>query len=195
MIVIRYADDTVVGFETRREALSFLDRLRERMARFGLRLNEEKTRILEFGRYAAERRARRGQRRPETFDFLGFTHICAKTRISGRFTIRRLTSAKRMRATVKAIRQTLMKRRHAPIPEIGAWLSRVVQGYLNYHAVPGNPKRLGAFRAEVCRAWLHALRRRSQRSCMTWKRFNVVIARHIPKVRVRHPYPNQRFAS
>jgi len=195
VIVIRYADDTVVGFETRREALAFLDRLRERMAKFGLRLNEEKTRVLEFGRYAAERRARRGQRRPETFDFLGFTHICAKTRTTRRFIVRRLTSAKRMRATIKAIRQNLMKRRHDPISKTGAWLNRVVQGYLNYHAVPGNLKRLGAFRAEVCRAWMHALRRRSQRSRMTWDRFKVLVARHIPKVRVHHPHPNQRFAS
>ncbi|WP_245475242.1 group II intron reverse transcriptase/maturase, partial [Bradyrhizobium sp. Leo121] len=171
VIVVRYADDSVVGFETKSEALRFLDALRERMAMFGLSLNEEKTRILEFGRYAAERRARRGQRRPETFDFLGFTHICAVTRMNPHFTIRRVTIASRMRATLRAIRHDLMKRRHAPIAEIGAWLRRVVQGYLNYHAIPGNLKRLGMFRAEVCRAWLRSLRRRSQRSRMTWDRF------------------------
>ena len=150
-----------MGFETKSEAQRFLEALHERMAKFGLSLNEEKTRILEFGRYAAERRARRGQRRPETFDFLGFTHICAVTRTNPHFTIRRLTIASRMRATLKAIRHDLMKRRHAPISETGAWLARVVQGYLNYHAVPGNLKRLGMYRAEVCRAWLHSLRRRS----------------------------------
>jgi RNA-directed DNA polymerase len=117
VIVVRYADDSVVGFEHRQDALAFLDRLRMRMAKFGLSLNEEKTRVLEFGRYAAERRRRRGQRRPETFDFLGFTHICAKTRTNQRFTIRRLTSAKRMVATLKAIRQRLIQRRHAPVAE------------------------------------------------------------------------------
>ena len=130
-------DVIVMGFETKSEAQRFLEALRERMAKFGLSLNEEKTRILEFGRYAAERRARRGQRRPETFDFLVFTQICAVTRANPHFTIRRLTIASRMRATPKAIRHDLMTRRHAPISETGAWLARVVQGYLNYHAVPG----------------------------------------------------------
>jgi RNA-directed DNA polymerase len=195
VIVVRYADDSVVGFEHRQDILTFLADLRTRMAKFGLQLNEEKTRVLEFGRYAVERRARRGQRRPETFDFLGFTHICATTRETRRFTIRRLTSAKRMRATLHALRQSLMQRRHAPVSTTGEWLNRVVQGYLNYHAVPGNLKRLGMFRAEVCRAWLHALRRRSQRTRMTWDRFANLIARYIPKVRVSHPHPNQRFAS
>jgi RNA-directed DNA polymerase len=195
VIVVRYADDSVVGFEQRQDVLTFLEHLRARMAKFGLQLNEDKTRVLEFGRYAAERRARRGIRRPETFDFLGFTHICAKTRETRRFTVRRLTSATRMRTTLKAIRQNLMQRRHAPVSTTGEWLNRVVQGYLNYHAVPGNLKRLGMFRAEVCRAWMHALRRRSQRTRMTWDRFQPLVTRYIPKVHVRHPYPNQRFAS
>ncbi len=195
VIVVRYADDSVVGFEQRQDIETFLADLRTRMAKFGLKLNEEKTRVLEFGRYAVERRARRGQRRPETFDFLGFTHICATTRETRRFTVRRLTSAKRMRASLLAIRQSLMQRRHAPVSTTGEWLNRVVQGYLNYHAVPGNLKRLGMFRAEVCRAWLSALRRRSQRTRMTWDRFARLVARYIPKVRARHPHPNQRFAS
>jgi RNA-directed DNA polymerase len=195
VIVVRYADDSVVGFEQRHDIVTFLAALRTRMAKFGLKLNEEKTRVLEFGRYAVERRARRGQRRPETFDFLGFTHICAKTRETRRFTVRRLTSAKRMRATLQAVRQSLMQRRHAPVSTTGEWLHRVVQGYLNYHAVPGNLKRLGMFRAEVCRAWLSALWRRSQRTRMTWDRFAPLVARYIPKVRVSHPHPNQRFAS
>ncbi len=195
VIVVRYADDSVVGFGYPEEARAFLDSLRIRFAKFGLSLNEAKTRILEFGRYAIERRARRGQRRPETFDFLGFTHICAYTNARGQFTVWRRTSAKRMRATLKAIRQTLRLRRHEPIAEIGEWLQRVVQGYLNYHAVPGNLKRLGMFRAEICRAWLHALRRRSQRSRMPWERFGRYVERYIPKVRALHPYPNQRFAS
>ncbi|MCP1850154.1 group II intron reverse transcriptase/maturase [Bradyrhizobium sp. USDA 4541] len=195
VIVVRYADDSVMGFETKSEALHFLDALRERMAKFGLSLNEEKTRVLEFGRYAAERRARRGQRRPETFDFLGFTHICAVTRINPHFTIRRVTIASRLRATLSAIRHDLMKRRHAPIGETGVWLRRVMQGYLNYHAIPGNLKRLGMFRAEVCRAWLHSLRRRSQSSRMTWERFRRFIGRYIPKVRACHPHPNPRYTS
>jgi len=169
--------------------------MRVRLARFGLTLNEAKTRVLEFGRYAMERRARRGQRRPETFDFLGFTHICGVRRSNRTFIVQRLTVAKRMATTLKAIRASLMKRRHQPIGIVGSWLRSVVQGYLNYHAIPGNLKRLGMFRAEVCRAWLHAIRRRSQRSRMTWDRFKPLIALYIPKVRVLHPYPNQRFAS
>jgi hypothetical protein len=138
----------------------------------------------------------RSQRRPETFDFLGFTHICATTRAKGRFTVKRLTSSKRMRATLVALRQQLKRRCHEPIPIVGAWLSRVVmvKGYLNYHAVPGNSNRLGRFRREVARAWLRALRRRGQRGRMTWARFKRYVARYIPLVRVLHPYPNQRFA-
>ncbi len=195
MIVVRYADDSVVGFEAPEDARAFLDALRERLGQFGLSLNEAKTRVLEFGRYAVERRARRGQRRPETFDFLGFTHICGARRGTRSFIVRRLTVARRLAATLKAIRASLMRKRHARIDVVGAWLRSVVQGYLNYHAVPGNLKRLGMFRAEVCRAWLHALRRRSQRSRMTWDRFKLLVARYIPKVRGLHPYPNQRFAS
>ncbi|MHB8887097.1 MAG: reverse transcriptase domain-containing protein [Methylovirgula sp.] len=195
VIVVRYADDSVVGFEYPEDARAFLDSLRERLGKFGLALNETKTRILEFGRYAIDRRARRGQRRPETFDFLGFTHICGLRRKNRSFIVRRLTVAKRMATTLRAIRASLMQRRHAPVKTIGTWLKRVVQGYLNYHAVPGNLNRLGVFRREVCRAWLHAIRRRSQRSCMTWERFQHIIALYIPKVRTIHPYPNQRFAS
>jgi hypothetical protein len=195
VIVVRFADDSVVGFEFPEDAQALLDGLRVRLGQFGLALNEAKTRILEFGRYAIERRARRGQRRPETFDFFGFTHICGMRRKNRSLIVRRLTVAKRMATTLKAIRASLMQRRHAPIKSIGAWLKRVVQGYLNYHAVPGNLKRLGIFRTEVCRAWLRALRRRSQRSRMTWERFRPLIALHITKVRTLHPYPNQRFAS
>lgn len=163
------ATHPIVGFEHPEDARAFLQSLRVRLGRFGLALNEAKTRILEFGRFAIERRARHGQRRPETFDFLGFTHICGMRRESRTFIVRRFTVAKRMAATLKAIRKSLMLRRHAPIPAVGAWLKSVVDGYLNYYAVPENLRRLGMFRAEVCRAWLHALRRRSQRSRMTWE--------------------------
>jgi group II intron reverse transcriptase/maturase len=195
VIVVRYADDSVVGFEGRAQALRFLDHLKARLARFGLSLNETKTRVLQFGRFAAEQRKRAGKRRPETFDFLGFTHFCATTRTNGRFTVRRLTSAKRMRATLVALRLTLNRRRHEPIPSIGKWLRRVVQGYLNYHAVPGNVNRLSRFRKEVSRAWMRALRRRGQHGRMAWSRFKRYIAHYIPTVRVLHPYPNERFAS
>lgn len=195
VIVVRYADDSVAGFESKADVERFLDALKARFAKFGLTLNEEKTRVLEFGRFAAQHSAQRGLRRPQTFDFLGFTHICATKRANGRFTVKRLTIAKRMRATLKALRATLNRRKHEPIPVIGKWLRRVVQGYFNYHAVPGNSRRLSAFRRDVARAWLHALRRRGQHGRMPWARFKRHVARYLPLVRVLHPYPNERFAS
>jgi len=195
VIAVRYADDSVVGFEHEADTLGFLKALRVRLAKFGLALNDAKTRVLEFGRYAAERRSRAGRGRPEVFDFLGFTHICATTLGRGHFTVKRLTSAKRMRATLKALRETLLRRRHEPIPVLGAWLRRVLQGYLNYHAIPGNCHRLASLRREVYRAWLYALRRRGQRQRMPWQRFQRLIERYIPPVRVLHPYPDARFAS
>ncbi len=195
VIVVRYADDSVAGFESKADVERFLEALKERFAKFGLALNEEKTRVLEFGRFAAQHCARRGLRRPKTFDFLGFTHICGVTRTNRRFTVMRLTSSKRIRATLKALRQTLNRRKHEPIPVIGKWLRRVVQGYFNYHAVPGNSWRLSTFRKEVARAWMHALRRRGQHGRLPWARFRRYVARYVPLVRVLHPYPNQRFAS
>jgi RNA-directed DNA polymerase len=195
VIVVRYADDSVAGFESKAEVGRFLEALKERFAKFGLTLNEDKTRVLEFGRFAAQHSAQRGLPRPQTFDFLGFTHVCATKRANGRFTVRRLTTAKRMRATLKALRQTLNRRKHEPIPVIGKWLRRVVQGYFNYHAVPGNSRRLSAFRRDVARAWLHALRRRGQHGRMPWDRFRRHVARYLPLVRVLHPYPSERFTS
>ena len=195
VIVVRYADDSVAGFESKADVERFLETLKVRFAKFGLSLNGEKTRVLEFGRFAAQHCAQRGLRRPQTFDFLGFTHICGVTRTNGRFTVLRLTSSKRMRATLKALRQTLKRRQHEPIPVIGKWLRRVIQGYFNYHAVPGNSWRLSTFRKEVGRAWLHALRRRGQHGRMPWARFMRYVARYVPLVRVLHPYPNQRFTS
>ncbi len=162
VIAVRYADDSVLGFQKKEAAQRFLEQMRERLAKFGLSLHPDKTRLMEFGRFAEENRRARGQRRPETFDFLGFTHCCGKDR-QGRFQVIRLTIKKRMRATLAAIRETLLRRRNEPIPVIGAWLHRVVEGYFRYHAVPTNLKRLSGFRAEVCRTWLRALRRRSQR--------------------------------
>jgi len=194
VIVVRYADDSVAGFESKADVGRFLTALKERFAKFGLSLNEEKTRVLEFGRFAAQHCRQRGARRPQTFDFLGFTHICSTTRTNGRFTVLRLTSSKRMRSTVKVLRQMLQRRRHEPVRTIGPWLRRVVQGYFNYHAVPGNSRRLNNFRRDVARAWRHALLRRGQRARLPWARFAQYVARYLPPVRVAHPYPNQRFA-
>ena len=192
VIMVRYADDSVLGFQYEGDAKRFLAAMHERLGKFGLSLHPDKTRLLEFGRYAEQRRKRRGQGRPETFDFLGFTHCCAKTRQGG-FKLLRLTIKKRLRATLAAIRDTLKRRRHEPVGQIGQWLRRVMQGYFNYHAVPGNLQRLEGFRSEVCRAWRQALCRRSQRHNMTWERFSRLIQKFIPRCRQVHPYPSQRF--
>jgi RNA-directed DNA polymerase len=192
VIVIRYADDSVVGFENVRTARAFLDNLRERLAKFGLTLHPDKTRLIEFGRFAAERRRARGQGRPETFDFLGFTHCCG-TDQQGKFQVVRLTAKKRMRVTLTAIRDKLYQRRHEPVPIVGAWLQRVLNGYFAYHAVPTNLLRLSGFRDEVCRAWRHALLRRSQRRRLNWSRFNRLTRKYVPSCRVLHPYPEERF--
>ena len=192
VIVVRFADDFIVGFECRGDAEQFLEDLRQRLAKFGLELHPDKTRLIEFGRFAAKNRAARGLGRPETFDFLGFTHICGKGR-SGRFWLRRITISKRMRTKLKAVEDQLMRRRHQPIPEQGRWLRSVVQGHLNYYAVPGNRRALGNFRSEVNRHWLRALRRRSQRHRMTWERMNRLVDRWLPPARILHPYPEVRF--
>jgi group II intron reverse transcriptase/maturase len=195
VVVVRYADDFVIGFESHAEAEACQEALRQRFAKFGLRLHEGKTRLIEFGRYATERRAERGEGRPETFDFLGFTHQCAKTRTHGWFTVQRHSVAKRMRATLQAIKRNLRKRMHRPLGETARWLRRVVQGWLNYHAVPGNSHRIGRFVDEVTRLWLSALLRRSQRgrSRWTWERMHRLVRRHLPRPRIVHPYPHQRF--
>jgi len=192
VIAIRYADDTVVGFEKKETAQQFLVQFRERLGKFGLTLHPDKTRLIEFGRFAAERRRNRGDGKPDTFDFLGFTHCCGQDR-RGHFQVIRLTVKKRMRATLTAIRETLLRRRHEPVPVVGAWLGRVVAGYFRYYAVPTNLYRLDGFRKEVCRAWRQALRRRSQRTRMNWARFNRTVLQHIPPCRKLHPYPEERF--
>jgi RNA-directed DNA polymerase len=192
VIVLRYADDSVVGFEKEGTARAFLADLQERLTKFGLSLHPDKTRLIEFGRYAAERRRKRGQGRPETFDFLGFTHCCG-INLQGKFQVVRLTAKKRMRATMTAIRDKLYQRRHEPVPIVGAWLQRVLNGYFAYHAVPTNLMRLDGFRSEVCRAWRHALLRRSQRHRLNWSRFNRLTRKYVPPCRVLHPYPEERF--
>jgi group II intron reverse transcriptase/maturase len=195
VIVVRYADDFVMGFQHRSEAIACLEALQERFAKFGLTLHPAKTRLIEFGRYAAEHRKRRGEGRPETFEFLGFTHVVAKTRAHGRFTVHRYSSSKRLRATLHEISEELRKRMHRPLGETGRWLGRVVQGWLNYHAVPFNSRQLQRFYKGVTRLWLYALRRRSQRGRRrwTWERMARLAARHLPRPRIRHPYPHQRF--
>jgi len=194
VVVVRYADDFVIGFESHDEAKACLEELHARFAKFGLELHEDKTRLIEFGRHAIERRSGRGGGPPETFDFLGFTHKCGKTRKHGWFTVHRHSVAKRMRAALQAIKAQLMKRRHRPLGETGRWLRRVVRGWLNYHAVPGNSNRIGRFVAEVIRHWVHVIRRRSQRGrCWTWERVSRLARTHLPRPRILHPYPDQRF--
>jgi len=195
VIMVRYADDFVLGFQQRQEADRFLEQLRKRLADYGLELHSEKTRLIEFGRFAAGNRERNGAGKPETFNFLGFTHICGTIRKSGKFTVLRKTIGKRMTAKLKNISAELRRRRHDPIQQTGDWLKRVVQGYFNYHAVPGNLRRLYTFRGETARRWLLSLRRRSQRSRWTWERFERLINQHLPEPKVLHPYPLTRFCA
>jgi len=192
VIVVRYADDIVVGFQHRSDATRFRSELDARFAKFGLELHPEKTRLLEFGRYAAERRAERGVGKPETFDFLGLTHICGKTR-AGDFLLVRHTSRKRMAAKVLWVREELMRRRHLSLKKQGLWLQRVVGGYFNYHAMPTNIQALQQFRKQVTRHWHRALRRRSQKDRTSWQRTARLADRWLPVARIQHPWPNDRF--
>jgi RNA-directed DNA polymerase len=194
VIIVRFADDFIIGFEYQDDAERFLEGLRERFAKFSLELHPDKTRLIEFGRHAARRRAARGEGKPETFAFLGFTHICATTR-SGRFWIRRKTDTKRLRAKLKQAKAEIMRRRHLPVPEQGRWLASVVTGHQAYYAVPGNYDAVHAFRNQVTRHWHHALRRRSQKSRLTWARMNRLVTRWLPRTRIVHPFPEQRFAA
>jgi group II intron reverse transcriptase/maturase len=196
LYIVRYADDFVMGFQYRDAADRFLAELRERMAKFGLEIHQDKTRLIEFGRFAIENRAKRKAGKPETFDFLGFTHICAKRQRDRKFTVKRKGIAKRMRAKLKEIKDTLKRRRHDPVPEQGRWLRSVVQGYFNYYAVPGTSRLLHIFRGLVNRHWLRALRRRSRKGRnLTWDRMQRLIATWIPTVKIAHPYPNQRLCA
>jgi RNA-directed DNA polymerase len=192
VVIVRFADDFNVGFQHREDAERFQTELRERFAKFGLELKAEKTRLIEFGRFAVQDRAARGLGKPETFDFLGFTHISGKDR-RGRFALKRTTIAKRMRAKLKGVKTQLMRRRHLPIPEVGLWLGSVVRGHLAYYAVPGNSEAVAAFWHHVQRYWLRALRRRSQRTRVTWGRLQRLVKKWLPIPRVLHPYPNTRF--
>jgi len=194
VIVVRYADDTVLGFQDAEEADRFLEDFRERLGKFGLELHPEKTRRIEFGRYAELNRKQRGEGKPETFDFLGFTHISGKNS-KGYFTVKRRTIRKRLRAKLQEIKQQLPRRRHDPVAQTGEWLRSVVQGYFNYHAVPGNLPSLGTFRERLIRLWRTQLRQRSQRYRLSWDRLRQLADRWLPQPRVLHPWPMQRFAA
>lgn len=191
VVLVRFADDAVAGFQHRDDAERFLADLRERFAQFGLELHPDKTRLIEFGRFAAANRRARGDGKPETFGFLGFTHYCATTR-TGKFRVGRITDKKRMRAKRRSVKAEMRRRMHLPIPQQGAWLGSVVQGHLNYYAVPGN-QAIGNFRFLLVGDWCWTLRRRSHRSRMTWKRMYRHVDRWIPPARATHPWPGVRF--
>lgn len=193
VIVVRYADDIVAGFEHEADARRFWDAMRTRFEQFSLELHGEKTRLLEFGRHAAVRRQKRGLGKPETFTFLGFTFICGKSR-RGAFLLHRKTRGDRMRARLREIKEQLRSRMHDAIAEQGRWLRAVVSGFFAYHAVPTNSRALGAFRYHVTSLWLRTLRRRSQKDRLTWERMAKIAAEWLPAPRVLHPWPNQRFA-
>jgi RNA-directed DNA polymerase len=193
MIIVRYLDDFIVGFEIRKDAEQFLTALRERLGQFGLTLHADKTRLLEFGRYAAQNRQERGQGKPETFQFLGFVHSCGRTR-AGWFMVHRHTAGERLRAKLKEVKAELRQRRHDPVPEVGGYLAAVVRGHGQYYGIPGNGRALRRFRDEVSRLWHHALSRRSQKGPVRWDRMHRLVQRFIPPARVVHPSSSVLFA-
>jgi len=193
MIIVRYADDAVVGFEREDDARRFLVAMRARLEEFELTLHPDKTRLIEFGRLAAVNRKRRGLGKPETFTFLGFTFICGKSR-RGYFQLQRKTRGDRMRTKLRDIKVDLRRRMHWPIPRQGKWLRQVVTGHFAYFAVPTNGRALKAFRFYLTDLWRRALRRRSQRHCLTWERITRIADDWLPQVRILHPWPKLRFA-
>lgn len=193
VIVVRYADDFIVGFQHRHEAEQFLTALRQRFAKFGLELHPDKTRLIEFGQFAAANRRKRGLGKPETFDFLGFTHICGTKRSNGRFTVLRQTMRKRLTAKLVEVKAALRRRMHDPVPEVGKWLGSVVAGHVRYYGVPTNDRALTRFRFRVGWLWHRAMCRRSQRGRITWQRMRRLIAQYLPMARICHPYPLRRL--
>jgi group II intron reverse transcriptase/maturase len=193
MIIVRYADDIVVGFEHKSDARCFWDAMRERLQKFSLSLHSDKTRLVEFGRFAAANRRRRGLGKPETFGFLGFTLVCSKSR-RGRFLLKRRSRRDRMKAKLKQVSNELRYRMHQSIPEQGTWLKQVVTGYFAYHAVPTNSAALVNFRDQIIARWRWVLHRRSQKNALTWTRMKKLADDWLPKPRILHPWPNQRFA-
>ena len=192
MVIVRYADDAIFGFESETDARRFLDAMRERLAAFALTLHPDKTRLIEFGRLAAANREKRGLGKPETFKFLGFTFICGKSRKGG-FALKRKSRGDRMRAKLKEIKEGLRKRMHDPLARQGKWLGQVVQGWFNYHAVPTNFRALGAFRFNVVDLWRRSLRRRSQKDVTTWDRIESRARESLPLPKILHPWPSERF--
>jgi len=192
VLVVRFADDFVVGFQHRKEAEQFRDELRERLAKFGLKLHPEKTRLIEFGRFATANRQARGAEKPETFNFLGFTHYCGING-SGKFTVIRKTMRPKMLKKLKEVNLELRRRRHEPVDEQGCYVQAVIRGHVNYYGVPFNSRAIGAFRFTVIRLWHKWLNRRSQRPSVTWDRMQRLIARWIPPAVICHPYPSARF--
>ena len=182
----------VVGFENRLDAMQFQEDLTERLSCFKLELHPEKTRLIEFGRFAAKNRKHRGEAKPETFDFLGFTHICGKTR-TGRFALLRKTMRKKVMRKLKELKKELRKRMHVPISEVGKWLNSVLAGHYRYYGVPGNSSSMGAFRMRILRYWRWIIQRRSQRQRTTWERMKLIAARWLPLPHIYHSYPNQRL--
>jgi RNA-directed DNA polymerase len=192
MVIVRYADDWVAGFEQRKDAERFHREVGERLQNFGLKLHENKTRLIEFGRFARQSRSRRGQGKPETFDFLGFTHCCDQTR-QGRFLVLRLSSGKKLRAKLRAVQEELWKRMHRPIEEQGSYLRSVVGGHMRYYGVPRNAARLKMFRYRITQLWHRTLCRRSQVRPVRWPRMAKLAEHWLPSIRICHPYPNQRL--
>ncbi|MBV8799157.1 MAG: group II intron reverse transcriptase/maturase [Alphaproteobacteria bacterium] len=193
MIIVRYADDIVVGFEHESDARRFWDAMRERLQEFSLSLHPEKTRLIEFGRFAAANRRRRGLGKPDSFKFLGFSFICGKS-LRGNFLLKRRSRRDRMKAKIKEVAGELRQRMHQSIPEQGTWLKQVITGYFAYHAVPTNWAALGAFRDEITKRWQWTLQRRSQKGSRTWEQMKKLADDWLPKPRILHPWPNQRFA-
>jgi len=192
VIIVRYADDFVVGFQHREDAERFWAELTERLREFGLELHSDKTRLLEFGRFATDNRAKRGEGKPETFDFLGFTHMCSKTR-KGTFVVKRKTMRKRLRRKRRQVKQELRRRLHHRIGDVGRWLASVLRGHYRYYGVPFNARCLSSLRWQVADLWYRSLRRRSQRTKTTWERMKILVERWLPPPRIYHPYPAQRL--
>ena len=193
VIVVRYADDFVVGFESKSDAERFLGELRARLARFSLELHPTKTRLIEFGRFAADRRRRQGKGKPESFDFLGFTHYCSQT-LQGWFAVKRRTMRKRLTRKLRELGEELKRRRHSPIADVGRWLGTVMRGHIAYYGVPFNYPLLHRFRRDILVLWRRALARRSQRGRVTWKRLSAIADTFIPQPRICHPHPRRRLA-
>src|SRR5712691_11442815 len=193
VIVVRFADDIVVGFQVKSDAERFWAELTERFRKFQLELHPQKTRLLEFGPLAEENRKKRGEGKPETFNFLGFTHICGKKRSNGRFTVLRQTIRKRLQAKLSEVKAELRRRMHDPIPAMGEWLRSVVNGHIRYYGVPMNQTALKIFRSQVGWLWHRMLSRRSQNGRIPWARMQRLITRWLPPVRIYHPYPLRRM--